>query len=172
MLLPIQYRIIRVVQLVVNLKDSKYPGIYIYFQIVILRILLWEDLSFLSSILCSKINDNNHYCCCCCSIAKSCLTLRSHWLWHTRLLFPSLSLGICSNSCPLSWCCLTISPSVAAFSFCCQSFPSSGSFPIIITIIYWESTLSNTILPFLFNILFNLHNYPTSNSSNKAKARI
>jgi len=40
MLLPIQYRIIRVVQLVVNLKDSKYPGIYIYFQIVILRILL------------------------------------------------------------------------------------------------------------------------------------
>ena len=39
------------------------------------------------------------------------------------------SLGVCSDSCPLSWwCCLTIS-SAALFSVCLQSFPASGSFP-------------------------------------------
>ena len=43
----------------------------------------------------------------------------------------SLSPGVYSNSCPLSqWCYLTISSSVAPFSFCLQSFPSSGSFTI------------------------------------------
>ena len=47
----------------------------------------------------------------------------------------SLSLTIsrsCSNSCPLSrWCHPTISSSVALFSSCPQSFPESGSFPMI-----------------------------------------
>ena len=42
---------------------------------------------------------------------------------------PSLSPGICPNSCPLSWWCyLTISPSDTPFSFCLQSF--SGTFPM------------------------------------------
>ena len=42
---------------------------------------------------------------------------------------PSLSPGVCSNSCPLSWWCHpTISSSVAPFSSCPQSFPVSGSF--------------------------------------------
>ena len=37
----------------------------------------------------------------------------------------------CSNSCPLSWWCHpTISFSGILFSFCLQSFPSSGSFPM------------------------------------------
>ena len=45
--------------------------------------------------------------------------------------FPTLSLGVCSNSCPLSqWCYLTISSSVTPFSFCLLSFPASGSFPV------------------------------------------
>ena len=36
-----------------------------------------------------------------------------------------------SNSCPLSWWCHpTISSPVTAFSFCTQSFPASGSFPV------------------------------------------
>ena len=40
-------------------------------------------------------------------------------------------LGVCSNSCPLSqWCYLGISFSIAPFSFCLQSFPASGSFPV------------------------------------------
>ena len=40
-------------------------------------------------------------------------------------------LSVCSESCPLSpWCYLTISSSAAPFSFCLQSFPASGSFPV------------------------------------------
>ena len=44
---------------------------------------------------------------------------------------PSLSPGVCSNSCPLSrWCYLTISFSATPFSSCLPSFPESGSFPM------------------------------------------
>ena len=39
--------------------------------------------------------------------------------------------GVYSDSCPLSqWCHPTISYSVIPFSFCLQSFPASGSFPM------------------------------------------
>ena len=42
---------------------------------------------------------------------------------------PSLSLGVCSNSCPLSqWWHTIISSSVTPISSCPQSFPASGSF--------------------------------------------
>ena len=52
-----------------------------------------------------------------------------HGLQHTRLPCPSLSPGVCSNSCPLSWGChQTISSSVTPFSSCPQFFPASGSF--------------------------------------------
>ena len=55
----------------------------------------------------------------------------THGLQHTRLPCPSLSPGVCSNSCPLSWWCHpTISSSVAPFSSCPQSFPASKSFPL------------------------------------------
>ena len=58
-------------------------------------------------------------------------SLRPHELQHARLLCPSPSPRICSNSCPLSWWChLTISSSVTCFSFFPQSFPASGSFPM------------------------------------------
>ena len=54
-----------------------------------------------------------------------------HGLQHLRLPCPSLSPGVCSNSCPLSWWCHpTISSSVIPFSSCSQSFPASGSFPV------------------------------------------
>ena len=39
---------------------------------------------------------------CCCSVTKLCLTLQSHGLQHTGLPCPSLSLRVCSNSCPLN----------------------------------------------------------------------
>ena len=68
---------------------------------------------------------------CCDSVTKSCLTLRSHGLQHTRLLYPPLAPRVCSNSCPLSqWCHPTISSSVIPFSSLFQSFPASGSFPM------------------------------------------
>ena len=55
----------------------------------------------------------------------------NHELQHTRLPCPSLSPGICSNSYPLSWWyCLTILSSATPFSFCHQSFPIPGSFPM------------------------------------------
>ena len=54
-----------------------------------------------------------------------------HGLQHARLPCPSLSAGACSNSSPLSqWCHPTIPSSVTPFSFCPQSFPASGSFPM------------------------------------------
>jgi len=62
---------------------------------------------------------------------KACLTLWPHGLQHTRLFCPPPSPRVCSNSCPFSWWCnLIIVSSVATFSFCLQSFPTSGSFPM------------------------------------------
>ena len=58
-------------------------------------------------------------------------SLQPHGLQHTSLPCPSLSPGVCSDSCPLSqWCHPSISSSVVPFSSCPQSFPASGSFPV------------------------------------------
>ena len=58
-------------------------------------------------------------------------SLPPHGLQHAKFPCPSLSLGVCSNSGPLSsWCHRTISFSVAPFSSCLQSFPGSGSLPV------------------------------------------
>ena len=58
-------------------------------------------------------------------------SLWPHGLQHTRLLCPSLSPWVCSNSCPLGrQCHPTISSSVIPFSSCPQSFPASESFPM------------------------------------------
>ena len=57
-------------------------------------------------------------------------SLQPHGLQHTRL--PWWSPRVCSSSRPLSqWCYLTILSSDAPFSSCSQSFPASGSFPMI-----------------------------------------
>ena len=57
-------------------------------------------------------------------------SLRPHELQHARLPCPSLSPGVCSNSCPLSqWCHPNISFFVTPFSSCPQPFPASESFP-------------------------------------------
>ena len=56
-------------------------------------------------------------------------SLQLHGLQHARLPCPSPKLGAWWNSCPLTrWCHPTISSSVAPFSPCLQSFPTSGSF--------------------------------------------
>ena len=60
-----------------------------------------------------------------------CSSLWPHGLQHARPPYPSLSPGVCSNSCPLSWWCPpTILSSVAPLSSCPQSFWASGSFPM------------------------------------------
>ena len=54
----------------------------------------------------------------------------THGLQHTSPPCPSVSPGLCSNSCSLSqWRHPTISSSVAFFS-CPPCFPTSGSFPV------------------------------------------
>ena len=62
----------------------------------------------------------------------SCVRLfETPWLQHARHPCPSPTPGPYSNSCPLSrWCHPTISSSVIPFSFCLQSLPASGSFPM------------------------------------------
>ena len=51
-------------------------------------------------------------------------------LQHARPL-PVASPEVCSSSCPLLWWCHpAISSSDALFSFCPQSFPASGTFPV------------------------------------------
>ena len=55
-------------------------------------------------------------------------SLWPHCLQPSRLPCPSLSPGVCLNSCPFCWWCShTISSSAAPFFFCLQSFPASGS---------------------------------------------
>ena len=57
--------------------------------------------------------------------------LQPHELQQARLPCPSLSPGLCSNSCPLSQGCHpTISPTVIPFSSGFQPSPTSGSFPM------------------------------------------
>ena len=64
-----------------------------------------------------------------CSVMSS--SLKPCGLQHARLRCPSLSPGVCSDSCPLSlWCYLTISSSTAPYSFCLLSSPASRSFPM------------------------------------------
>ena len=56
-------------------------------------------------------------------------SLRPHGLQHTRLLCPSPTLRVYSNSCPLNWWSHpTISSSVIPFSSRLQSFSASGLF--------------------------------------------
>ena len=58
-------------------------------------------------------------------------SLRPHELQHARPPCPSPTPGVHLNPCSSSWCCHpTISSSVIPFSFCPQSFPASGSFPM------------------------------------------
>ena len=54
------------------------------------------------------------------------------WIAAHQVSLSITNSRACSNSCPLSqWCHPTISSSVVHFSFCLQSFPASGSFPMI-----------------------------------------
>ena len=53
------------------------------------------------------------------------------WTTACQASCPSPTPGACSNSCPSTrWYHPTISSSVVPFSFCPQSFPASGSFPV------------------------------------------
>ena len=63
-----------------------------------------------------------------CSVVSN--SLWPHGLQHARLTCSSLSAGVCSNSCPLSWWCYPTILSTVTLCSCPQSFPASGSFPM------------------------------------------
>ena len=61
-------------------------------------------------------------------------SLQFYGLQHTRPLCLSPFPKVCPSSCPLHWWWhQAISSSDALFSFCPQSFPASGTFPMSIT---------------------------------------
>ena len=101
-------------------------------------------------------------------------SLHPHGLQHARLPCPSLSSGVCSNSCPLSqWWHLTISSSVTFFSLCPQSFPASGAFPVSWLLASDDQntgvSASASVLPTVFRVEFpeksflNIDTYLTKN---------
>ena len=58
-------------------------------------------------------------------------SLQPHGLQYARLPCPSPSARVCPSSCSLhKWCHPAISSSSTLFSFCPQSFPASGIFPV------------------------------------------
>ena len=65
----------------------------------------------------------------CCPVLLS--SLQHHGLQHARPLRPSPSPKVCPSSCSLhQWCHPAISSSDTLLSFCPQSFPASGNFPM------------------------------------------
>ena len=84
-----------------------------------------------------------------------------HGLQQARLLCPSLSPGVCSNLCPLSWWYHpTISFSVTPFSSCPEFFPALGFFPVCQ---FFTSggqgigaSASASVLPMMIRVWFSL----------------
>ena len=69
--------------------------------------------------------------CHCCSVPKLCRLFVTPWTAACQAPLSFTVSGICSDSCPLSrWRYLATSSSDSPFSFCLQSFPASGSFPM------------------------------------------
>ena len=88
--------------------DGSLPGSSIH-GIFQARVLEWGAIAFSHLIVWMHCNP----VCCCCSVVQSYLTLWSHGLQHNRLPCPSLSPGVCSNSCSSNqWCQSNISSSV------------------------------------------------------------
>ena len=108
-------------------------------------------------------------------------SLRPHGLLHARLPCPSLSPGICSNSCPLSqWClqpsCSLLSPSPPTFNlqsllFTFSSHPASGSFLMSQLFISGGQSIgasaSASVLPMNIQGWFPLGNLHGANQSTK-----
>ena len=88
-------------------------------------------------------------------------SLGPHEPQHARPPCPSPTPGVYSNPCPLSrWCHPTISSSVVPFSFCPQSFPASGSFPMSQLFASGDQTIgvsvSSSVLPMNIQDWFSL----------------
>ena len=83
-------------------------------------------------------------------------SLQPHGLLDTRLLCPSVYPRICSYSCPLiQWRLLTISSSVAPFSFCLHPFPTSVSFPVSLFFASGGQSIGASALALIFPMNFH-----------------
>ena len=86
-------------------------------------------------------------------------SLQVHGLQHARPPCPSLTPGVCSNSCPLSqWCHPTISSLVTPFSSCPQSFPASRSLLFLLLDGYWEIGTGGSLVTPVFYVCDIAHN--------------
>ena len=86
-------------------------------------------------------------------------SLQVHGLQHARPPCPSLTPGVCSNSCPLSqWCHPTISSLVTPFSSCPQSFPASRSLLFLLLDGYWEIGTGGSLVTLVFYVCDIAHN--------------
>ena len=96
-------------------------------------------------------------------------SLQLHGLQPASFPCPSPTPRACSNSCPLSrWCHPIISSSVVPFSFCLQSFPASGSFPMSQFFASGgqsiETSASASVLPvILWFLFFKIYKYKMHN---------
>ena len=70
-----------------------------------------------------------NFCCCCCSVNKSCPTLCDPMDCSTPG-FPVPHYLLEFAQIHVHWVYPNISSSAAPFSFCLQSFPASGAFPV------------------------------------------
>ena len=85
----------------------------------------------------------------CHSVTKLCLTLWSPW--YSEILCPSLSPGVCSNSCLLSWWCYQ--------TICPLSHPLLlllSIFPIFRVCFQWMGSLHGGQIPFQILFLYRL----------------
>ena len=90
-----------------------------------------------------------------CTVVQSlsCVSLWTHGLQHARLPWPSRYPTTCSNACPLSrWCHPTVSSSVVPFSFCPQSFLTSGAFPMSWLFAWGGQSIDVLLLTKVYNL--------------------
>ena len=87
-------------------------------------------------------------------------SLQPHGLQHARPSCPSPSPKVCQSSCPFHrWCHLAILSSDVLFSFCTQSFPASGTFPISWLVSDDQNTVTSalaSVLPTSIQVWFPL----------------
>ena len=82
--------------------------------------------------------DLKKICCCFVQSLSPVQLFVTPWTAACQTSLSSLSLGVCSNSCPSGlWYHPTISSSTIPFSYRLQSFPASGSFPMNHVCIRW-----------------------------------
>ena len=99
---------------------------------------------------------------CCCSVTQLYPTLWPHGLQNVRPSCPSPSPEVFPSSCPLHWWCHpAISSSGALFSFCPQSFPASGTFPMNQLL----ADLLISIIPLLIIFIFQVKKLRTGEAN-------